>query len=366
MIIGVTKEIKDGETRVALTPVGVATLIRSGHTVLVEKNAGIASGFTDRMYRDSGATILPKAEKVWKSSQLLVKVKEPLSSEYKYFHSDLNLFTYLHLAGAPQLTRALCQKGVTALGYETVELPDGQLPLLTPMSEVAGRVAAQVGTRLLHRGSNGQGKGILLGGVTGTRRGVVTVVGGGVVGVKAADVAVGMGAEVVIFDINPERRERLQQHYGPRATVLNPSTDLMTQWVKKSDLLIGAVLVAGDKAPKVVTKRMVQQMEPGSVIVDVAIDQGGCVETARPTTHKQPTYLKYGIIHYCVTNMPALTPMTSTEGLTIATFPYIQQIADMGLEAALARNPALAKGLQIKQGKVVHPVVAKLFRSLAA
>ncbi|PIR21508.1 MAG: alanine dehydrogenase [Deltaproteobacteria bacterium CG11_big_fil_rev_8_21_14_0_20_47_16] len=366
MIIGVTKEVKDGETRVALTPDGVATLIRSGHTVLVEKNAGIASGFTDRMYRDSGATILPKAPDVWKKSQLLVKVKEPLAAEYKYFHPDLVLFTYLHLAGVPPLTRSLCQKGVTALGYETVELPDGQLPLLTPMSEVAGRVAAQVGTRLLHRGSNGQGKGILLGGVTGTKRGVVTVIGGGVVGVKAADVAVGMGAEVVIFDISKERREKLQQYYGPRATILAPSTDLLTQWVKKSDLLIGAVLVAGDKAPKVITKRMVQQMEPGSVIVDVAIDQGGCVETARPTTHKQPTYLKYGIIHYCVTNMPALTPMTSTEGLTIATFPYIHQIAEIGLEAALARNPALAKGLQINKGKVVHPVVAKLFRSLAA
>lgn len=365
MIIGVLKEIKEGETRVALTPHGVSTLIRTGHTVLVEKNAGLASGFTDRQYRDSGSTILPKADKIWKTAQLVVKVKEPLPSEYKYFHPDLILFTYLHLAGVPPLTRALCQKGVTALGYETVELPDGNLPLLTPMSEVAGRVAAQVGTRLLHKGSNGLGKGILLGGVTGTRRGTVTVVGGGVVGVKAADVAVGMGAEVVIFEVSAERRAKLNQHYGDKAIIINPTSDLMAQWVKKSDLLIGAVLVAGDKAPKVVTKRMVQQMEPGSVIVDVAIDQGGCVETARVTSHKQPTYLKYGIIHYCVPNMPALTPMTSTEGLTVATFPYIQQIAQDGLAAAMAKNAALAKGMQINKGKVVHPVIAKLFKSLA-
>lgn len=365
MIIGVPKEIKESETRVALTPMGVSTLIRNGHTVLVEKNAGLQSGFTDRQYRDSGATILPQVAKIWKMANMIVKVKEPLTSEYKHFRPGLVLMTYLHLAGVPTLARTLCQKQVTAIGYETVETNEGHLPLLTPMSEVAGRVAAQIGAQLLHGGPHG-GKGLLLGGVSTTRRGTVTVVGGGVVGINAAEVAVGLGAETVLVEANPDRAQRLRDRFNGKLTVLDSTPENLSTWVKKSDLVIGGVLVTADKAPKIVTKRMVQTMEPGSVIVDVSIDQGGCVETARPTSHKKPTYLKYGVIHYCVPNMPALTPQTSTEALTTATFPYIMRIAMSGLEDAMRADSALAKGLQCKGGKVVHPVVARLFKSLAA
>ncbi|MBI4365273.1 MAG: alanine dehydrogenase [Deltaproteobacteria bacterium] len=365
MIIGVPKEIKESETRVALTPTGVSTLIRNGHTVLVEKNAGFLSGFSDRQYRDSGATILPDVAKIWKMAHMIVKVKEPLPTEFKYFRPGLILMTYLHLAGVPAVARTICQRHVTAIGYETVENTDGHLPLLTPMSEVAGRMATQIGTHLLHRGPHG-GKGLLLGGVSAARRGTVTVVGGGVVGQNAAEVAVGLGAETVLVEANPDRVRRLRERFMDKALVLESTADNVATWVKKSDLVIGAVLIAADKAPKVVTKRMVQTMEPGSVIVDVAIDQGGCVETAHPTSHKRPIYLKYGVLHYCVPNMPALTPQTSTEALTAATFPYIMKIAAMGLEDALRQDAALAKGLQCKGGKVVHPVVARLFKSLAA
>lgn len=364
MIIGVPREIKEGETRVAITPKGVSTLIREGHSVLIEKNAGLASGFTDRIYRDSGATILPQAVKVWKMAEMVVKVKEPLTSEYKFFRPNLILFTYLHLASVPPLARSLCKSHVIGLGYETVERNGGCLPLLVPMSEVAGRVATQIGTRLLHKGG-GPGKGILLGGVTGTRKGTVTVIGGGVVGVNAAEVAAGLGAEVAILDIKEDRLQRLREKFGDSVNVVQSTPENVTMWVKKSDLLVGAVLVAGDKAPKVVTKKMIQTMEAGSVIVDVAIDQGGCVETARPTSHKKPTFIKYGVIHYCVPNMPALTPQTSTEALTTATLPYIQKLASMGVDGATNSDPALAAGLQIRGGRVIHPVIAKLFKSLA-
>lgn len=365
MIIGVPKEIKEVETRVALTPTGVSTLIRNGHTVLVEKNAGLLSGFTDRQYRDSGATILPIVAKIWKLAHMVVKVKEPLTSEYKHLRPGLLVMTYLHLAGVPALTRMLCQKQVTAIGYETVETTSGQLPLLVPMSEVAGRMATQIGAQLLHRGAHG-GKGLLLGGVSTTRPGTVTVIGGGVVGINAVEAAVGLGAETVLIEANSERAHRLHDRFMDKVLVLESTADNTATWVKKSDLVIGAVLIAADKAPKVVTKRMIQSMEPGSVIVDVAIDQGGCIETARPTTHRRPTFIKYGILHYCVPNMPALTPQTSTEALTTATFPYIMKIAMHGLDEAMQQDPALAKGLQCKGGKIVHPVVARLFKSLAA
>lgn len=364
MIIGVPREIKEGETRVAITPTGVSTLIREGHTVLIEKNAGMASGFTDRIYRDSGATILPMAAKVWKMAEMIVKVKEPLAPEFKFFKPNLVLFTYLHLAGVPQLARALCRKQITAIGYETVETSGGKLPLLVPMSEVAGRVATQIGTWLLHR-SSGMSKGLLLGGVTGTKKGMVTVVGGGVVGVNAAEVAVGLGADVVILDVREDRLQRLNEKFAGKAKAVLSTPENISAWVKKSDLLVGAVLVAGDKAPKVITKKMIQTMEPGSVIVDVAIDQGGCTETARATSHKRPTFIKYGVIHYCVPNMPALTPMTSTEALTTATLPYIRKLAGKGVDGAMNEDPALALGLQIRSGRVVHPVIAKLFKSLA-
>lgn len=364
MIIGIPKEIKEGETRVSLTPAGTKELMRNGHTILIEKGAGLKSGYTDKQFRDNGATILPSAEKIWKMAGMIVKVKEPLPSEFKHFREDLIVFTYLHLASAPQLAKALCKNKIIAFGYETVELSDGTLPLLVPMSEVAGKVATQVGTRLLHATGNGR-KGVLLGGVTGTGRGTVTVIGGGVVGRNAAEVAVGLGADVTILDINPERLKKLQEKFGGKAHCLLSNNDNLTKSVAKSDLVVGAVLVAGDKAPKVVTKRMVQGMEAGSVIVDVAIDQGGCMETSKPTSHKQPTYLKYNIVHYCVPNMPALTPKTSTEALTGATFPYILKLASNGVDKVMEREPVIAKGLQARDGKIVHPVILKLFKSLS-
>lgn len=365
MIIGIPKEIKESETRVAITPAGVSSIIREGHTVLIEKGAGLASGFADRVYRDAGATILPQAAKIWKMADIIVKVKEPQASEYKFFKPNLILFTFLHLAGASSLARALCKNNVTAFGYETVEMPDGKLPLLVPMSEVAGRVATQIGARLLHRGAVTGSKGLLLGGVTGTRKGIVTVVGGGVVGVNAAEAAVGLGAEVVILDVKEERLQRLKEKFAGRANVMLSTSENIATWVKRSDLIIGAVLVAGDKAPKVLTKKMLQTMEAGSVIVDVAIDQGGCVETARPTTHKVPTFIKYNVIHYCVPNMPALTPKTSTEALTTATLPYVRKIAGLGVDGVIKADAAVAAGLQTRNGKVVHPVIAKLFKSLS-
>lgn len=364
MIIGVPKEIKEGETRVALTPEGTKKLMQSGHTILLEKGAGLKSGWTDKQFRDCGATILPIAQKIWKMANLIIKVKEPLPSEFKYFREDLLLFTYLHLASAPQLAKALCKSRITAYGYETVELSDGTLPLLVPMSEVAGRVATQVGTRLLHS-IHGNGKGLLLGGVTGTNKGTVTVVGGGVVGRNAAEVAVGLGAEVAIIDINKERLKVLKNQFNGKVHCIPSTSENLARWASRSDLLIGAVLVAGDKAPKIVTKKMIQGMQPGSVIVDVAIDQGGCMETSKPTSHKNPTYMKYNVVHYCVPNMPALTPKTSTEALTSATFPYVLELASLGSDRVEKEDPILAKGLQIKDGKVVHPVVAKLFKSLS-
>lgn len=365
MIIGVPKEIKEAESRVALTPEGVCTLIRTGHTVLVEKNAGAQCGHTDRHYRDAGATILAQVGRIWDMAELIVKVKEPQATEFKFFQPGKCIFTYLHLAGAPQLARALCKKEMIALGYETAELDDGSLPMLTPMSEVAGRIATQIGAQLLH-GSGKHGKGLLLGGVTGTRRGTVTVVGGGVVGINAAEVALGLGAETVLMEIDKRRCRDLREQFMDKCLVLESSVDNLTAWIRKSDLVIGAVHVHADKAPKVVTKKMVQLMQPGSVIVDVAIDQGGCVETSRATTLKRPTFLKYNVLHYCVPNMPALTPQTSTEALTTATFPYIKKLADLGIENALRSDAVLARGLQCRSGKIVHPVIAKLFKSLAA
>lgn len=364
MIIGVPREVKDGETRVALTPEGTKELMRHGHTILLEKGAGIKSGYSDKQFRDCGATILPNADKIWKMANMVIKVQGPTASEYKHFKEDLLLFSYLHLAGSPLLAKALCKSKVTAFGYETVELEGEKLPLLTPMSEVAGRVATQVGARLLHNLTS-DSKGVLLGGVNGTTKGKVTVIGGGVAGRNAAEVAIGLGADVTILDINKNRLEFLKKYFGDKVQCLPSTQENLSKWVASSDLLIGAVLVAGDKAPKIITKKMIQGMEPGSVIVDVAIDQGGCTETSKPTTLKQPTYLKYNVIHYCVPNMPALTPKTSTEALTKATFPYINMLAIHGADKAALENLAIGKGLQIKNGKVVHPVVSKLFKSLS-
>ncbi len=363
MIIGVPKEIKTKETRVAVTPEGVKQFVAAGHTVFVEKNAGALSGFKDEDYTSAGATLLPTGKDVWDKAEMIVKVKEPLESEYKYFRAGLKLYTYLHLASVPQLAKALCEANVESIGYETVETETGNLPLLIPMSEVAGRVGAQVGTYLLH--ANHGGKGVLLGGVTGTRPGTVVVVGGGVVGINAAEVASGLRAETIVLDISDDRLAWIEKTYQGKIRPVKSTAQSIAEWTKKADLLVGAVLVAGDRAPHVVTEEMVKTMEPGSVIVDVAIDQGGCVETIRATSHAEPTYVAHGVIHYAVPNMPALTPHTSTEALTTATLPYGLELATKGWDKALADDAVLAKGLQTKNGKVTLPVLKKLFPELA-
>ncbi len=364
MIIGVPKEIKTRETRVSITPNGVKELVNNGHKVLVEENAGLHSGFTNKEYMDAGASIESDAGRIWKTAEIIVKVKEPLENEFRHLRSGLTLFTYLHLASVPALTKALCETKVTAIGYETVETNDGQLPLLRPMSEVAGRVATQVGTYLLH--ANHGGKGLLLGGVTGTRRGLVVVIGGGHVGLNAAEVAAGLRAETVLLDIDDAKIAYIEETYGTKIKAIKSTPQTVAEWSSKADLLIGAVLIVGDRAPHVVTKDMVKNMKPGSVIVDVSIDQGGCIETSKPTTHEKPTYIEHNIIHYCVPNMPALTPITSTEALTSATFPYVLKLANEGVQNALDSDPVLARGLQIKDGKITHPVIAKLFPKYAS
>lgn len=363
MIIGIPKEIKTKETRVAVTPSGVKELVNGGHEVFVEDDAGKLSGYSNEAYINAGAKLLSTASDVWKKADLVVKVKEPLTTEYKYFRKDLNIFTYLHLASVPELVEAMCKSGVLGIGYETVETPDKHLPLLFPMSEVAGKVATQVGVYLLHR--NHGGKGILLGGVTGTKRGTVVVIGGGVVGVNALDVAVGLKAEVILLDVNENRLKELEKAYDGKIKAVKSTPESVREWVRKADLLIGAVLIFGDRAPHVVTRDMVEEMEPGSVIVDVSIDQGGCIETSRPTSHEQPTYTEHKVIHYCVPNMPALTPRTSTEALTTATFPYLKELAGKGIEKALADDPSLKLGLQVMDGKVTLPVLKKLFPQFA-
>lgn len=359
MMIGVPKEIKTKETRVAITPAGVSKLAQAGHKIFVQQNAGYGSGFSDEAFKQAGAQIVKEAQEVWEKADLIVKVKEPVESEYKYLRDGLGLFTFLHLASVPSLVEALCKNKVLAIGYETVELENGDLPLLTPMSEVAGRIAAQIGTYLLH--ANHGGKGILLGGVTGTKKGIVSVIGGGHVGLNAAEVAIGLGAEVVVLDVKDHKLKGIENRFKGRAKAIRSTPQSIAEWTLKSDLVVGAVLVSGDKAPEVISKEMVSTMEENSVIVDVAIDQGGCVATSRPTTHAEPTFKERGVIHYCVTNMPALTPRTSTEALTKATFPYIMELADNGIEGAIEKNSALKWGLQTQSGKVIHPTIQKLF-----
>lgn len=359
MIIGVPKEIKTKETRVSIRPCGVAQLTQAGHKVLVQKNAGIGSGLTDDAYAHSGAVLCRDAGEIWEKAELIVKVKEPVESEYGYFREGLNLFTYLHLASVAPLVDALCEKKVLGIGYETVETQEGDLPLLTPMSEVAGRIATQIGTYLLH--TNNGGKGVLLGGVTGTRKGTVTVIGAGHVGINAAEAAVGLGADVAILDVKDHKLKGIERKFSGKAKAVRSTKESILEWTQKSDLVVGAVLVSGDKAPQVVSKEMVGMMEHDSVIVDVAIDQGGCIETSRPTTHAEPTYKERGVIHYCVTNMPALTPRTSTEALTKATFPYVLKMANEGVETALQKDATLHGGLQTRGGRVVHPIIGKLF-----
>ncbi len=358
MIVGVPKEIKDNEYRVALTPGGAEMLAHAGHTVLVQAGAGNGSGFTDREYERLGATIVPTAADAWNRADMVLKVKEPLPSEYGYLRPGLILFTYLHLAAVEELTLQLMQKKVISIGYETVELPNGTLPLLVPMSEVAGRMAVQVGAHYLERMNGGRGK--LLGGVPGVAPCDVVIIGGGVVGTNAAQMAVGMGAHVIIIDKSAERLRYLNDIIHGAITIMSTPYNI-AESVKYADLLIGAVLVPGARAPKLVTRAMVSTMKPGSVIVDVAVDQGGCIETVHPTTHSDPTFVVDGVVHYCVANMPGAVPRTSTYALTNVTIPYALKLADMGVVAAIKSDPALAKGVNVYDGKITYKGVADAF-----
>ncbi|NWQ39646.1 alanine dehydrogenase [Bacillus sp. EB106-08-02-XG196] len=357
MIIGVVKEIKNNENRVALTPAGVVSFVQAGHKVLVEKGAGIGSGFVDADYAQAGAELIELAADVWNQSEMIMKVKEPLESEYKYFRPGLVLFTYLHLAAEPALAQALKDSGVIAIAYETVSV-NRTLPLLTPMSEVAGRMSAQIGAQFLQK-FNG-GKGILLAGVPGVSRGKVTIIGGGIVGTNAAKMAIGLGADVTIIDLSADRLRYLDDVFGNQIKTLISNPFNIAEAVKEADLVIGAVLIPGAKAPKLVTEEMVKTMKPGSVIVDVAIDQGGSVETIdHVTTHDNPTFEKHGVVHYSVANMPGAVPRTSTMALTNATVPYALQIANKGVVKAISENPALKLGVNVANGDITYEAVAK-------
>ncbi|BDH62596.1 alanine dehydrogenase [Lysinibacillus sp. PLM2] len=356
MKIGVPKEIKNNENRVAMTPAGVVTLTNAGHEVFIETGAGLGSSFTDEDYRAAGAVIVDSAVEAW-AQEMVMKVKEPIASEYQYFYEGLILFTYLHLAPEYELTQALLDKKVVGIAYETVQLPNRSLPLLTPMSEVAGKMSVQIGAQYLEK-ING-GKGILLGGVAGVQKGKVTVVGGGVAGTNAARVAVGLGADVTILDVNPDRLRQLEDIFGHSIQTLMSNPFNIAESVKDSDLVIGSVLIPGARAPKLVTEEMVKSMKPGSVIVDIAIDQGGSFETTdKVTTHDDPTYIKHDVVHYAVANMPGAVPRTSTIALTNNTVPYALQIANKGFKKACIENEALKKGINTLEGHVVYRAVA--------
>lgn len=357
MIIGVPKEIKNNENRVALTPAGVTALRNAGHSVVIENNAGVGSGISNEAYQTAGAKILSTAKDVFDQADMIIKVKEPIPPEYDLFKTGQILFTYLHLAPEPELTKKLLEKRVTGIAYETIEV-DHALPLLVPMSEVAGRMSIQVGAQFLEKPSGG--KGVLLGGVPGVEAAQVVIIGGGVVGTHAAKMAMGMGARVTILDKSLERLQYLDDiFFGKVATIMSNSYNI-AHWVERADLLVGAVLVPGAKAPKLVTEEMVKSMSPGSVIVDVAIDQGGSVETIdHITTHSDPIYVKHGVVHYAVANMPGAVARTSTFALTNATLNYALQIANKGWKSAVTENPSLAKGLNVLDGKVTYMAVAE-------
>jgi alanine dehydrogenase len=360
MEIGVPKETKDQEFRVGLTPSSVRVLSERNHVVFVETNAGIGAGFTDEDYQQAGAKIVTTAAQAW-DKELVIKVKEPLKTEYKYLQKEQLLFTYLHLAADRALTESLIDSGVSAIAYETVELPDGKLPLLTPMSVIAGRLSVQFGARYLEKQQGGRG--VLLGGIPGVRPGKVVILGGGVVGTEAAKIAVGMGARVQIIDINVDRLSYLETLFGSRIEFLYSSPSQIENAIADADLLIGAVLVLGKKAPILVKRDLVKKMHPGSVIVDVAVDQGGCVETLHPTSHTNPTYIEEEVVHFGVPNMPGAVPWTATQALNNSTLPYALQLANYGLEA-LNRDSALAKGLNVKNHQIVHPAVQEVFPDL--
>jgi alanine dehydrogenase len=357
MVVGVPKEIKDHETRVGLVPSGVTALREAGHEVLVETHAGEGSSITDREYMQAGAAIIDSAGEVWRRADLIAKVKEPQPAEYPYFRPGVILFTYLHLAPQRDLTNHLLDSKVIGVAYETILEADGSLPLLTPMSEVAGRMAVQVGAQYLER-PNG-GRGILLGGVPGVAPANVVILGGGVVGVNAAKIAVGMGAHVTIIDRNLNRLRHLDDVFNSQVVTLASNAWTISEAVRTADLVVGSVLIPGASAPKLVRREMIATMKRGAVVVDVAIDQGGCFETSHATTHTEPIYFVDGVLHYCVSNMPAAVPHTSTFALTNATFPYLLELANEGLEAACAHHPALSAGVNTYHGYVTHSGVAE-------
>jgi alanine dehydrogenase len=355
MNIGIPKEIKTRETRVACTPAGARQLVGAGHRVVIECGAGEASGFSDERYRLSGAELASSAEEAW-SCELVVKVKEPLESEYRFFRQGLIVFTYLHLAGVPGLAKALAETGVTAIGYETVAV-GGRLPLLAPMSEIAGKMSVLMGGYYLSKHNGGEGK--LLCGVPGVLPGRALVLGGGVAGMSAARIAAGLGAEVTVMETDHDRMRELEALLPPEVHTIYSNEQHIEELLPGADLLIGAVLLKGASAPKLVTRGMVQSMKPGAVIVDIAIDQGGCIETSRPTSHIDPVYLEEGVVHYCVTNMPAAYPGTSAEALTGVTLPYVRKLADLGLEGAMATMPGLVGGLNVYNGEITQEAVAR-------
>jgi alanine dehydrogenase len=356
MNVGVPKEIKPDEYRVALTPAGALELVRHGHNVVVERGAGDGSSFPDAAYERVGARIA-SADEVWSESELVLKVKEPLPDEYGRLREGQVLFTYLHLAASEELTRALVESGAACVAYETVETDDRGLPLLAPMSEIAGRLAAQAGATFLEKPLGGSG--LLLGGVPGVAPGEVVVIGGGMVGYNAAVIALGLGAKVTILERSIDRMRHLEEVLGARVTLLMSSSLQIQESIAGADVVVGAVLIPGALAPKLISREMVAGMKDGSVVADVAIDQGGCVETSRPTTHSEPVFVVDGVTHYCVANMPGAVPITSTKALTNATLPYVEVVADHGLREALARDRALARGVNVIDGKITYEAVAE-------
>jgi alanine dehydrogenase len=356
MILGVPKEVKDHESRVGVTPAGVKALVEAGHAVLVEQKAGALSAMPDEEYEAAGAEMVVSADDVWRRAEIVVKVKEPVESEYRHFREGLVLFTYLHLAPLTELTDALLKKKVIGIAYETVRDRAGALPLLTPMSEVAGRLSVQVGAEYLTKEHGGRG--LLLGGVPGVPPGNVCIIGGGVVGTNAAKIALGMGAKVTLVDLNLNRLRELDDIFNGRVFTMASNSYNIERAAREADLLVGGVLIPGAAAPKIVTKAMVSKMKKGAVVVDVAIDQGGCIETAHPTTHSDPSYLVDGVVHYCVTNMPAAVPNTSTLALTNATFPYVMKLAKLGAKAAIKEDNGIAEGVNTYDGALTYEAVA--------
>jgi alanine dehydrogenase len=359
MIVGILKEIKAEENRISMTPAGVEIMIQNGHTLLVEKDGGKGSGFEDEVYKNAGAEIVDTPQEIFEHAEMVMHVKEPLSAEYDLIREDQIVFTYLHLAAAEELTHALIKSKSICIAYETIQKADGSLPLLTPMSEVAGRMATQQGAKYLEMAQVGHG--ILLGGVPGVDPGTVVVIGGGVVGINAAKMACGLGAKVYILDMNLDRLRYLSDVMPANCIPLMASPATTRELVKEADVVIGAVLVAGAKAPKLVTREMLKTMQKGSVLVDVAIDQGGCFETSRPTTHSDPIYEVDGIVHYCVANMPGAVAKTSTIALTNATLPYAVEIANKGWQRAMQENPEIKLGANVMKGKVTYKAVAETF-----